>query len=165
MRPLIISLLLTSFAPFPSLAESDVLLEAVGFALTGSDNAKVQPINRAKCMFRIGSEVFHLNNVHVDRVVVQNWSRRDRAGEESVVKVELHGSAPVYERTDPGIDERKYGAEFADALKREVPNAFKPSHTSSNEYTLTLATSDGARVTRAWQYIYSHGCVGSKSPF
>jgi hypothetical protein len=58
-------------------ADSDTLLQAVGFALTGSDNAKVQPIDRANCVFRVDSDnsglaVFHLNNVQLDRVVIQN---------------------------------------------------------------------------------------------
>ena len=33
------------------------------------------------------------------------------------------------------------------------------------EYELRLLMGEVDRVKRAWEYIYSHGCVGKKSPF
>jgi hypothetical protein len=131
-------------------AESDLLLQAVGFALTGSDNAKVQIIDRKNCVFRIGSyDVFHLNNVHVDRLVFEKSSFGIYD-----LTVELHGNTPVYEET---------GNIFKDA-GFTLP-AGVPDHIISNEHTLNLDTKEPDRVQRAWKYIYSHGCVGKKSPF
>lgn len=150
----------------PAVAESDALLQAIGFALTGSDDAKVQPIDRANCVFRIENEVFHFNNIQVDRLVIRNSRPPPTADDSPSAKaireaisgrhvdptlvVELHGNAPVYESInifrDAGFD---------------VPGP----NPSSNEYTIELTTNESDRVERAWQYIYSHGCVGQKSPF
>src|SRR5262249_23471252 len=41
---------------------TDVFMRAVGFALTGSDDAEPQAIDRANCIFAYKSDVFHLNN-------------------------------------------------------------------------------------------------------
>ena len=43
---------------------TDVFMRAVGFALTGSDDAEPQAIDRANCVFAYKNDVFHLNNVH-----------------------------------------------------------------------------------------------------
>jgi hypothetical protein len=43
-------------------AQSDVLLQAVGFALTGSDDARFEIIDRANCVFRIESDVIRRMN-------------------------------------------------------------------------------------------------------
>ena len=155
-------------APVLVNAQSDVFLQAVGFALTGSDNAKVRQINRTNCVFGItgkNPEVFHLNNVHVDRIVVQSWTRRQPWGEEKYVTVELHGDKTVYEQTTKGIDENSGSPQVREMFKQWNPDFFKPQHTVSNEQTLTLMTGEADRVTRAWQYIYSNGCTGQKSPF
>lgn len=118
------------------------------FALTGRDNGEVQPVERANCVFKLHGQVFRLNNVQVDRLVVQ-----DRF---SFVKVELHGGGvPVYENLRPG-------GMFEDAGFR-LPGGIQPI--ISNEHTLSFETSEPDRVRRAWQYVYSHGCVGQKSPF
>jgi len=152
-------------------AQSDILLQAVGFALTGSDNAKVRQLNRANCVFGItseNSEVFHLNNVHVDRIMVQAWMRRQPWGEEKYVTVELHGDKMVYELTTKARDESSdtpQAREMFQGLKQKFPDLFKPQHTVSNEHTLTLMTGETDRVIRAWNYIYSNGCTGQKSPF
>ena len=167
MRAFIVVLLFASLAPFPSLAESDVLLEAIGFALTGSENTKVRPINRANCVFGIGDEVFHLNSVQVDRLFMYRVDRKN--GLPPFIQVELHGSMTVYERTDPHwkgtVEEfeavRQMSPEHYAAYKQQLPRV----RTSFNERTIDLATNDNDRVSRAFQYIYSHGCAGSKSPF
>jgi hypothetical protein len=115
--PIAVSLVAALFAA-SALAESDVLLEAVRFALTGSDSGKVQPIDRANCVFRIESDVirrlnnsgfavFQLNNVQLDRLFIQNWISKSNFGERKYVTVELHGNAPVYETTElPSITEQ-----------------------------------------------------------
>jgi hypothetical protein len=52
-------------------AETDVFMRTVGFALTGSDDADPKVIgNRAKCVFAINNDIFHLNNVHTDRITI-----------------------------------------------------------------------------------------------
>jgi hypothetical protein len=63
---------LLALATTTAIAMEDPLMQAVGFALTGSDNTKVQIIDRKNCVFRIGSyDVFHLNNVQVNRLVIE----------------------------------------------------------------------------------------------
>ena len=39
---------------------TDVFMRAVGFALTGSDDAEPQAIDRANCVFAYKNDVFHL---------------------------------------------------------------------------------------------------------
>jgi hypothetical protein len=139
-------------------AQSDILLQAVGFALTGSDNAKVRVVNRADCIFGIGDQVFRLNNVQADRIAI-SISRNAYTGDTSV-QVDLHGAATIYENIEKGLK----GSPSPYVLQL-FPDAYKDHHISSNEHTLTLSTSESSRVSRAWQYIYSNGCTGQKSPF
>jgi hypothetical protein len=55
-------------------AETDLFMRAVGFALTGSDDADPKIIgDRAKCVFAINNDIFRLNNVHTDRITIQGW--------------------------------------------------------------------------------------------
>ena len=79
-------------------AETDVFMRTVGFALTGSDDAAPKVIgNRAKCVFAINNDIFHLNNVHIDRLAIQGWQRQQ--GLEQWVTVDLHGDDIVFEDT------------------------------------------------------------------
>jgi hypothetical protein len=78
------------------LAESAVLLQAVRFALTRSDNITIKSIERSNCTFRIEYDLFHLNNVPVNHFVIQRGL--------GFTTVELHGSALVYEQIDPFSD-------------------------------------------------------------
>jgi hypothetical protein len=55
-------------------------------------------------------------------------------------------------------------AAYKRKMQIEDPEA-RPRNVSDKERTLELATGDDQRVNRAWAYIYSHGCVGQKSPF
>ena len=56
-------------------AETDAFMRTVGFALTGSDDAAPKVIgNRAKCVFAINNDIFHLNNVHIDRLAIQRMA-------------------------------------------------------------------------------------------
>jgi hypothetical protein len=130
---LVIGLLLVSCAAH---SETDVFMRAVGFALTGSDDADVKAIDRANCIFAYRQEVFHLNNVHTDRIKIQAWENKLGDG---WINVDLHGDDVVLE---------------------------KPiSSESHKQYQLRLKTADADRVKRAWEYIYAHGCIGKKSPF
>ena len=159
----------------PVHAESDVLIQAVGFALTGSDNAKVRTINRKDCVFAIGDDTYYLNNVQVDRLAFEKWESKNPAGivVERWLTAELHGHETVYEtieRPEPPPRESDYPAKFVEELKRSDPNFFnqkaKPAvRKTSKQASVRLATSETDRINRAWQYIYANGCVGTKSPF
>jgi hypothetical protein len=45
-------------------AESDVLLQAVSFAITGSDANRVVAVDRARCIFRVKSDTYYFNNIY-----------------------------------------------------------------------------------------------------
>lgn len=144
-------------------AETDVFMRAIGFALTGSDDAEPKAIDRANCVFGLKKDVFHLNNVHTDRIFIQGWKQTTNFAEIRWVTVSLHGDDVVYETTsEPMKDD---GSVLMQQMKEASPEAFKPHHYTYKEHELKLYTSDQDRVTRAWNYIYSHGCVGKKSPF
>jgi hypothetical protein len=133
-----------------------VFLRAAGFALTGSDDADPNVIgNRANCVFAIKNEVFHLNNVHVDRIEIKGWERKWPAYMEHWVTVELHGDEIVFEETtEPAKDD---GSEAMRQTRAAMPDLFKPHHHTYKERELHLTTDDQDRVKRAWDYIYSHG--------
>jgi hypothetical protein len=79
-------------------AETDLFMRTVGFALTGSDDVDPKVIgDRAKCVFAIKNDIFYLNNVHTDRITIQEWQQKQ--GLEQWVTVELHGDDVVFEET------------------------------------------------------------------
>jgi hypothetical protein len=143
----------------PVPAETDLLMRAVGFALTGSNGADVRVIgDRAGCVFEIKNEVFHLNNVYADRVKIQGSQRQSLGVLEQQVTVELHGDEIVFEETvEPPKDD---GSELSRKMRAESPSMFEPRHYSYTRHELRLATNDEDGVKRAWQYVYSHGCTG-----
>jgi hypothetical protein len=76
-------------------ADTDVFMQAVGFALTGRDDAQPIPIDRANCVFAIGKyEVYRLNNVYTDKITIHTWEE-----EPQWLEVELHGDPVVLELT------------------------------------------------------------------
>jgi uncharacterized protein len=139
-------------------SEVDVFLRAVGFALTGSDDADPKVIgDRANCVFAIGNKIFHLNNIHLDRVTIEEWERKLGGYTDRYTKVELHGDEIVLEEnTDPPSDR---------SFCMSLPEMCNPHHYTYKEHALELRTTDQDRVKRAWDYIYSHGCTGKRSPF
>jgi hypothetical protein len=60
------------FYPVASLADSDVLLQAVSFAITGSDANKVVAIDRQQCIFKMENYRYYLNRIRTDRITSQN---------------------------------------------------------------------------------------------
>jgi hypothetical protein len=143
--------------------EPDVFMRAVGFALTGSDDADPRAIDRANCIFELKDEIFRLNNIHTDRIEIQGREQKSAYGTRRWVTVSLHGDEVVYETTrKPMTDD---GSKFMQELKQSMPELFKPHREVSKEHQLQLETGDQNRVARAWTYIYSHGCAGKKSPF
>jgi hypothetical protein len=146
-------------------SETDVLLRAVGFALTGSDDAEPKVIgDRANCIFAIKNKLYRLNNVHVDRVTVQAWE--NKLGDRWIT-VKLHGDDVVFEETTEPLkdDGTPAMSELVRQLRVSDPDALKPHHNTYKETELRLTTTEQERVKRAWQYIYSHGCTGKQSPF
>ena len=158
------ALMLTLAAVAAARAEPDVFMRAVGFALTGSDDTDPKVIgDRANCVFAIGKDLYRLNNVHTDRITIQGWQRRQPWGLGKWVTVGLHGDDVVFEETtEPAKDD---GSETMRQMRAAMPDMFKSHHHTYKERELHLITDDQDRVTRAWTYIYSHGCVGKKSPF
>jgi hypothetical protein len=124
-------------------SETDVFIRAVGFALTGMDDAETKVIDRANCVFAYQDDVFYLNNVHTDRIQIQDLG--------GVINVVLHGDDIV---VDHGV-----------VLTDPTDQSAKTHRVNRKEYRLILKTDELDRMKRAWRYIYSHGCVGKKSPF
>jgi hypothetical protein len=147
----------------PVWAETDLLMRALGFALTGSDDADPKVIgNRASCVFAIKNELFRLNNVYTDRIKIQGWQKQRLGILEQGVTVELHGDDIVFEKTvEPPKDD---GSELMRQMRAESPELFKPHHYTYTRHELFLPTNDQDGVKRAWQYVYSNGCSGKRAP-
>ena len=139
---LVAGLLLVSGAAH---SETDVFMRALGFALTGRDDAEPKAINRANCVFAYQDDVFYLNNVQTDRIKIQE----NQFG--GVINVDLHGDDIVVE----------HGVVSTDPTDQSA----KTHRENRKEYHLILKTDELDRMKRAWRYIYSHGCTGKKSPF
>src|SRR5579864_1990385 len=146
--------------------EPDVFMRAVGFALTGSDDADPKVIgDRANCVFAIKSDIFRLNNLQVDRLNIRGWTCKGGGVcvAEHKVTVELHGDDIVFEETKEPL--RDDGSDLMKEMRLAMPDAFKSHHNTYKEHELTFYIEDQDRVMRAWAYIYSHGCTGKRSPF
>jgi hypothetical protein len=143
-------------------AEADLLMRALGFALTGSEQAELKVTDRASCVFAVKNELFHLNNVYTDRIKIQGEQRQSFGAQEQWVTVTLQGDQTVFEDTvEPPKDD---GSELMRQMRGASPEMFKPHHYSFTQHQLYLATNDPDRVKTAWQYVYSHGCTGKRTP-
>ena len=141
-------------------AETDAFMRTVGFALTGSDDADPKVIgDRSKCVFAIKNDISHLNNVHTDRIAIQEWQQQQ--GLEQWVTVELHGDDVVFEETTEPLKDD--GSETIRQLRAAMPDAFTSHHNTYKEHELHLTINNEERVKADWQYIYSHGCTGKHS--
>jgi hypothetical protein len=137
-------------------------MRAVGFALTGSDNADLKVIDRASCVFAIKNELFRLNNVYTDRIKIQGRQRQSFGALQQSVTVTLQGDDIVFEETvDPPKDD---GSELMREMRTASPEIFKSHHYTYTRHEFFLSTNDHDGVKRAWQYIYSHGCAGKRVP-
>ena len=139
--------------------EPDAFMSAVGFALTGSDDADPKVVgNRTDCVFAVNDGLFHLNNVHPDRITIQGGHRQWPWGLEQWVTVVLHSDDVVFEETiGPPKDD---GSELMRQIREGSPELFKSQHYTYNDHELHLMTNDQERVKRSWQYVYSNGCTG-----
>jgi hypothetical protein len=147
--------------------QSPAFMNAVAFALTGSDAAPVQVIDRANCIFMINSkiedgravgEIFHLNNVQTDRISIQPW--QNVAGR--WVEVSLRGASTIYEYTGAYQIDTTNSAMPRDTQEK-LQGISRPRR--SDSFTIKLYTTETDRVIRAWRSIYANGCKGSKSAF
>jgi hypothetical protein len=147
-------------------SEWDVLLKTVAFALTANEDTKVEPLDQPDCVFRINNEIYHLNNVRLDRLRFQDQLRRLKDREHRVTLVYLSGEATVQESIYEGLDENnnQLTPEIMQQLKEHFPDVFKAHNTALNQVTLVLPTDDGRRVREAWRFIFSRGCSGTKKP-
>jgi hypothetical protein len=147
----------------PVSGETDSLMRAVGFALTGSDNANPKVIgDRVGCVFAVKNELFRLNNVYTDRIKIQGWQKQWLGVPEQWITVELHGDDIIFEETvEPPKDD---GSELMREMRVQSPSMFEPHHYSYTQHDLYLATNDQDGVKAAWQYVYSHGCTGKRAP-
>jgi hypothetical protein len=142
--------------------EGDMLMRAVEFALTGTDNADLKVVDRAGCVFGIKNKLFHLNNVYTDSIKIQGRQRKSVGVLEQWVMVTLVGDDIVFEETvEPPMDD---GSEVMRQMRAQSPRMFEPHHYSYIQHELHLATNDQDRVKTAWRYVYSHGCTGKRSP-
>ncbi|MGA7676415.1 MAG: hypothetical protein WCA78_15385 [Rhizomicrobium sp.] len=150
----------------PTLAANDPFLAAVTFALTGSDDADVQIIDRAHCVFALNAktingevrgEIFYLNNVDAGRLKFQPW--QNIAGK--WIEVELHGSSVVYKFT--GDYEMEANSVLDQQTQEKLQGLTRPRQ--ADTFTIKIYTDEYQRVIRAWNYLYAHGCTSQKSPF
>ena len=153
--PIATSLVLL-LAPAQAIAADDILLQAVSFAITGSDGSKVTAIDRAQCVFKVENDTYFLNNVYVDRIFIKNWNNL-------FATVDLHGKKKVVDHYSPP---RKYAGSEIDKMKmQDHPEYFKGGTTAANDQTIWVNTNESDRLVKAWEYIYANGCKGMTSPF
>jgi hypothetical protein len=139
-----------------------MFMRAVGFALTGTETTDLKVVDRANCVFALKNELFRLNNVYTDRIKVQAWHEGRFGKIEQGVTVDLEGGAIVFETTvEPPDDD---GSELMRQMRAKSPEIFKSHQYTYTRQKLRLATSDQDRVKTAWQYVYSHGCIGKRAP-
>lgn len=155
-----------AFVPTAVLAD-DVFQQALAFALTGSDTSPVETIDAQQCVFMTNAasvdgamvgDVFHLNNVQLDRVRIGVRVMLTTTQTE----VSLYGASTVYEYTGP------YDINPASTIVTPKEQELLQSFTrprKADSFVVKLPTSDIERVGRAWNYIYQHGCTGTKSLF
>jgi hypothetical protein len=144
-------------------AETDALLHAAGFALTGSRDVDTKVIgDPVECVFGIKNDVFRLNNVYTDLIKIEARQRQWLGVLEQWVAVRLQGEDAVFEAiVEPPHDD---GSELVRQMRGQSPELFSPHHYSYTRYELHLPTKDLDGVKAAWQYVFSHGCTGKKSP-
>jgi hypothetical protein len=81
-------------------AETDTLIHAAGFALTGSAKVDTKVIgDPAECVFGIKNDLFRLNNVYTDLIKIEAHQRQRLGVLEQWVTVRLQGAGVVFETT------------------------------------------------------------------
>jgi hypothetical protein len=152
----------TRITPGPT-AESrqpgdDLFRTSLAYLLTGDDLGKIRVVDRAQCIVEVRHRIWqdapdlvsliHLNNVDRTRSSILAISDVPK----NRVDITLRGESVVDYLAKPRF---KLG-------QREFPE--QPAH-SASEDTISLYTDEVERVRGAWDYVYSHGCKGSKGSF
>jgi hypothetical protein len=140
-------------------AESDVLLQAVSFAVTGSDANRVVVVDRLKCIFRVKSNTYYFNNIYTDRISFRNL--QNKLGR-VWTHVELHGKQKVADIANVPVQEPP---ELTKELNEYYRGVYEANSTSYADYKVQIDTSESPRLRKAWQYIFANGCKGMTSPF
>ena len=130
-------------------AETYAMLLAISFATSGIDSAEVTAIDRKNCVFSVKTkertwrEIFHFNDIYVDRLNIRKTVPRTIFDRQQVL-VDLHGDGLIVE---------------------QVGGATQEAPVNLTDETLSLPTAEGERVVSAWNYIYQKGCTGKSTPF
>jgi hypothetical protein len=151
--------LITISSAFPSLATDDVLVQAVSFAITGSDASPVVSVDRQHCIFRVNSNTYYLDNIYTNRIAIRNL--KNQLGQFWSV-VEIHGKEKVVDIANHPVQEPRV---LTEALKNYYRELYDANSTSVSDHTIRVDTHESDRLVKAWQYIYAHGCKGMTSPF
>jgi hypothetical protein len=131
-------------------AETDALMHAAGFAVTGSIDVDTKVIgDPAECVFGIKNDLFRWNNVYTDLIKIEAHQRQRLGVVEQWVTVTLQGEGVVFETTvEPPQDD---GSELVRQMRMQSPELFRPHHYTYTQYELCLTTKDQDAVKRAWQ--------------
>jgi hypothetical protein len=118
-------------------AHADDMVQAVSFAITGRDGSMVDVVDKKNCVFRMGARTYFLNNIMINSITFQAFTRQIG----NYTRVGIHGKSKVMEEVYQGVAQ------------------------PVTDYELMVESPDHARIIRAWQYVYAHGCKGMTSPF
>jgi hypothetical protein len=133
-KALTVAMVLAFLAPAHA---EDALIQAVSFAITGSDGRQVDVVDKKNCVFRMGVRTYFLNNVLTNTITFQPYTRQIG----NYTRVGVHGKSKIMEEVYQGVAQ------------------------PVTDLDLMVESPDNARIVRAWQYIYAHGCTGKTSPF
>jgi hypothetical protein len=150
----IVTSLVLLLAPAQAIAADDILLQAVSFAITGSDGSKVTAVDRAQCVFKVEEDTYYLNNVYVDRISIKNWKNL-------FATVDIHGNKKVVDQ--PAKHTGSAGSAFDKMMMQDHPD--KGGRAAASDKTIWVNTNESDRLVKAWEYIYANGCKGMTSPF
>ena len=161
---------------------SKAFLDAVNFALTGSDGNALRLVDKDRCIFSLDSpehsNIFYLNNIQLDRLTFKEEAKQQQYGlDRRVVRlliVTLRSDQIVHESVESAYDPTQSDDQnvqelLSDArthnptLYAKIAKPIPERHFTQSDWDLELPDNESARVIRAWRYIYSHGCTGQKS--
>jgi hypothetical protein len=75
----------------PCDAGQDILLQAVSFAVTGSDASPVDVVDRQNCVFIVRQSTYYFNNIYSDRITTRSFV----APAGNYTLVDIHGSTKI----------------------------------------------------------------------
>jgi hypothetical protein len=127
-------------------ADPDVLMQAVSFAVTGSDATKVVAVDRAQCIFKVGEDTYYFNNIYTDRILIRNWTNKLN---DNWATVDIHGKKKVVDHYTPAP--RFTGSDLDRQMMALDPNYFatKASTTSSTDDSIRVSTREYDRLQKA----------------